>query len=103
MNQSTVKARITLARELLAVKNAIPEDILVLLTQHWLPIHAVSSTVSGKLIAASTSPAEVKSQLAREFEPQENWDPAAHLGQPMHSMQIGDMINGYHNEAAVTW
>ena len=79
---------------------AIPEDILVLFTQHWLPIHAVSSTISGKLIAALSSPAGVKSHLAGEFDLQEHWDPAANLGNPMHSMQIGDMINGFHDEAA---
>ena len=46
---------------------AIPEDILVLFTQHWLPIHAVSSSISGELIAALTSPAGVKSHLTEEF------------------------------------
>ena len=53
-----------------------------------------------KLIAALSSPAGVKSHLAGEFDLQEHWDPAANLGNPMHSMQIGDMINGFHDEAA---
>ena len=46
---------------------AIPEDILVFFTQHWLPNHAGSSTPSGRLIAAPTSLAGAKSHLAREF------------------------------------
>ena len=83
-----------------SMATAIPEDTLVLLTQHWLLIHAVSSIISGKLIAAPTSPAGVKSYLARVFDLQGNWDPAVQLDNPMHSMQIGYMINGYHNEAA---
>ena len=29
-----------------------------------------------------------------------DWDPAAQLGNPMHSMQIRDMIKGYYNQAA---
>jgi len=86
-----------------SMATAIPEDILVFLTQHWLPNHAGSSTTSGRLIAAPTSLAGVKSHLAKEFDLQGrvgDWDPAAQLGNPMHSMQIRDMIKGYYNQAA---
>ena len=111
VKQSTVKARISVARELMDwlqsmhrfMATAIPEDILVLFTQHWLPNHAGSSTSSGRLIAAPTSLAGAKSHLAKEFDLQGrvgDWDPAAQLGNPMHSMQIRDMIKGYHIQAA---
>ena len=63
MKQSTVKARISVARELMdwlqsmhrSMVTAIPEDTLVFFTQHWLPNHAGSSTPAGRLIAAPTS------------------------------------------------
>ena len=111
MKQSTVKARISVARELMdwlqsmhrSMATAIPEDILVFFTQHWLPNHSGSPTPSGRLIAAPTSLARAKSHLAKEFDLQGrvgDWDPAAQLGNPMHSMQIRDMITGYHNQAA---
>ena len=82
---------------------AIPEDILVFFTQHWLPNHAGSSTLSGKLIAAPTSLAGIKSHLAKEFDLQGrvgDWDPATQLGNPIHSIQVRDMIKGYRNQAA---
>ena len=114
MKQSTVKARISVARELMdwlqsmhrSMATAIPEDILVFFTQHWLPNHSGSPTPSGRLIAAPTSLARAKSHLAKEFDLQGrvgDWDPAAQLGNPMHSMQIRDMIKGYHNDIARYW
>ncbi|KAL0020901.1 hypothetical protein WJX77_008863 [Trebouxia sp. C0004] len=84
-----------------SMATAIPEDILVFFTQHWLPNHAGSPTPSGRLIAAPTAGA--KSRLAKEYDLQGrvgDWDPASQLGNPMHSMQIRDMIKGYHNQAA---
>ena len=58
-----------------SMETAIPEDILVFFTQHWLPSHAGSSTLSGKMIAAPTSLAGVKSHLAKEFDLQgRDWD-----------------------------
>ena len=76
VKQNTVKTRNTVARELMdwlqrmnrSMASAIPEDILVFFTQHWLPNHAGSPTLSGKLIAAPTSLAGAKSHLAKEFE-----------------------------------
>ncbi len=54
-----------------------------------------------KIIAAPTSLAGVKPHLAKEFDLQGRiGDVAAQLGNPMHSMQIKDMIKGYHNQAA---
>lgn len=87
-----------------SMATAIPEDILVFLTQHWLPNHAGSPTTSGKLIAAPTSLAGVKSHLAKEFDLQGRVgdlhsrvgpDPAAQLGKLMRNM-----IKGYHSQAA---
>lgn len=108
---STTKARGAVTRELMEWLNsmhrplatALPEDILVFLTQHWLPNHAGFPTATGKLVAAPTSLAGVKSHLAREFELQGrvgDWDPATKSGNPMHSIQIKDLIKGYHNQAA---
>ena len=82
---------------------AFPEDLLVFFTQQWLPKHAGSPTPAGKLVAAPTSLAGAKSHLAKEFDilgRVGEWDPAAQLGNPMHSRQIRDLIKGYHNQAA---
>ncbi len=99
---STVKVCITVARELMdwlqrmhrSMAIAIPGDC-------WLPNHAGSSSLSGNIIAAPTSLAGVKPHLAKQFDLQGRiGDVAAQLGNPMHSMQIKDMIKGYHNQAA---
>ena len=50
------------------VHNAIPEDILVYFTQHWLPNHVGSATSNGELIAAPGSLSSIKSHLSSEFE-----------------------------------
>ena len=50
------------------VHNAIPEDILVYLTQHWLPNHAGSSASNEELLAAPGSLSSMKSHLSSEFE-----------------------------------
>ena len=55
------------------------------------------------MIAAPTSLAGVKSHLAKEIDLQGrvgDWDPTAQSSNPMHSIQIQDMIKGYHNHAA---
>ena len=49
-------------------QSATPEDMLVYLTQHWLPNHAGLATSAGELIAAPSSLSGVKSHLAKEFE-----------------------------------
>ena len=72
-------------------------------TQCRLPNHAGSPTLIRKLIAAPTSLAGAKSHLAKEFELQGrlgDWDPATSAGNPMHSVQVRDLIKGYHNQAA---
>ena len=51
-----------------SLQTAIPEDILVYFTQHWLPYHAGSMTDTGELIAAPGSLASTKSHLSSEFE-----------------------------------
>ena len=81
---------------------AIPEDILVYFTQHWLPNHAGSSTAGKELIAAPGSLSGIKSHLATEYELLgriRNWDPATQTGNPMHSMQVKNMLKGYANHA----
>ena len=81
---------------------AIPEDILVYLTQHWLPNHAGSSTAGRELVAAPDSLSGIKSHLATEYELLGrigNWDPATQTGNPMHSMQVRNMLKGYANHA----
>ena len=57
----------------------IPEDILVYVTQHWLPNHAESMTADAELIAAPGSLSTTKSHLSVEFEQLGcigDWDPA---------------------------
>ncbi len=57
----------------------------------------------GRLIVALTSLGGAGSHLAKEFDLQGrvgNHDPAAQLGNPMHNIQIRDMINGYHKQTA---
>ena len=66
---------------------AIPEDILVYFTQHWLPNHARSSTAGTELIAAPSSLTGIKSHLATQ------------TGSPMHNMQVRNMLKGYANHA----
>ena len=66
---------------------AIPEDILVYFTQHWLPNHARSSTAGTELIAAPSSLTGIKSHLATQ------------TGSPMHNMQVKNMLKGYANHA----
>ena len=86
---SIAKARSTIARELMdwlhcihrSRETAIPEDILVFFTQHWLPNHAGSSTLSGKMIAGPISLAGVKSHLAKELDVQGR----VGTGTPQHS------------------
>ena len=82
---------------------AVPEDILVYLTEHWLPAHAGSSTMSGTTIAAPSSLASIKSHLATEFDllgRTGTWDSAAQTGNPMHSTQVKGVLRGYANAAA---
>jgi len=73
---ATVKARQAAVVELAerlnttgirTMQSAIPEDMLVYLTQHWLPNHAESSTSAGELIAAPSSLSGIKSHLAKDF------------------------------------
>ncbi len=112
---AAVKARKTAARELAHWLQTIhaagnktlltiaPEDMLVYLTQHWLPNHAGSATATGELIAAPGSLSGTKSFLAKEFEllgRTGNWNPATQQGNPMHSMQVKNMLTGYANHAA---
>ena len=81
---------------------AIPEDILVYFTQHWLPNHAGSTTAAGELIAAPSSLAGTKSHLATDFKSLGrigNWDPVTSTGNPMHSKQVKDLLRGYANQA----
>ena len=84
------------------VHTAIPEDILVYFTQHWLPNHAGSATASGELIAAPGSLSSIKSHLSSEFEVLGrigDWNPATQTGNPMLSVQIRSMLKGYGNHA----
>jgi len=112
VKESTRKARTTAVRKLAdwLQANAIckrslltvtPEDLLVYLTQHWLPNHARSGTSAGELIAAPSSLSGVKSHLATEFEllGRWDWDTATQQGNPMHSMQVRSMLKGYANHA----
>ncbi|DBA78633.1 TPA: hypothetical protein ACH3X1_016814 [Trebouxia sp. C0004] len=81
---------------------AIPEDILVYFTQRLLPNHAGSNTAAGELIAAPGSLSGTKSHLATEYELLGcigNWDPVSQTGNPMHSMQVRNMLKGYANHA----
>ena len=85
------------------IHSAIPKDILVYMTQYWLPNHAGSSTTAGELVAAPSSLAGLKSRLAMEFELLgciEDWDAVAQSGNPMHSIQIRTMLTSYINHAA---
>lgn len=68
------------------VHTAIPEDILVYLTQHWLPSHAGSITSNGELIAAPGSMSSIQSHLSSEFEVlgrTDDWNPATQTGNPI--------------------
>ena len=111
---ATLKARQTAVRELAdwmhsmhaatgrTVLTAIPEDMVVYFMQHWLRNHAGSATTAGELIAAPGSLSGTKSQLATEFEllgRTVNWDPATQQGNPLHSMQVKNMLKGYANHA----
>ena len=81
---------------------AIPEDILVYLTQHWLLNLAGSSTAAGELIAAPGSLSGTKSYLSTECELLGRigkWDPVIQTGNPMHSMQVRNMLKGYAKHA----
>ena len=76
--------------------------MLVYFTQHWLPKHAGSATTSGVLIAVPSSLSAIKSHLATEFETLGrlgDWDAATGTGDPMHSMQIRDVLKGYAKHA----
>ena len=69
------------------MQSATPEDMLVYLTQHWLPNHAGSITSGGELIAAPSSLSGTKSHLAKEFEllgRSGDWNSATQTGNPMH-------------------
>ena len=84
------------------LQTAIPENIMVYLTQHWLPHHAGSSTPAGELMAAPSSLAGVKSHLSREFKllgRTRVWYQGTQQGNPMHSMQVKTMVTGYANHA----
>ena len=111
----TLKTRQTAIRELAdwllskqdacnrSLQTAIPEDILVYFTQHWLPNHAGSMTDNGELMAALGSLASTRSHLSGEFELLGrcgDWDPATHTGNPMLSVQVRTMLKGYGNHAA---
>ena len=83
--------------------NIVPEDLLVYLTQHWLPNHAGSFTADGEAVAAPSSLAGVKSHIATELEVlgrSGEWNPLTKQGNPMHSTQIRNMLKGYSNQAA---
>ena len=109
---ATVKARQAAVIELAewlhttgirTMQSATPEDMLVYLTQHWLPHHAGSATSAGELTAAPSSLSGIKSHLAMEFElPGRTgvWNSATQTGNPMHSIQIKTMLTGYANHAA---
>jgi len=109
---ATAKARQTAVIELTewlhttgirTMQSATPEDMLVYLTQHWLPNHAGLATSAGELIAAPSSLSGVKSHLAKEFEllgRMGDWNPATQTGNPMHSIQIKTMLTGYTNHGA---
>ena len=87
------------------VMSVIPEDILVYLTQHWLPNHAGSEAVTGDLIAAPGNLSGIKSllrDLAQEFDllgRTGDWNASTQSGNPMHSIQVTRMTKGYSNHA----
>ena len=84
------------------VMTAIPEDILVYLTQHWLPNHAGAGTTAGNRIAAPGSLSSIKSHLAQEFDllgRTGDWNASTQSGNPMHSVQVTRMAKGYSNHA----
>jgi len=109
VKESTRKARTTAVRKLAdwLQANAIckrslltvtPEDLLVYLTQHWLPNHAGSGTSAGELIAAPSRLSGVATDcelLGRTGD----WGTATQQGNPMHSMQVRSMLKGYANHA----
>ena len=111
---STLKVRQAVMRELAdwlqstqaasnrTVMTAIPEDILVNLTQQWLPNHAGSETTSGDWITAPGSLSSIKSHLAQEFDllgRTGDWNASTSSGNPMHSIQVTRMVKGYSNHA----
>ena len=64
--------------------------------------HTGSKTATAELIAAPSSLSGFKSHLAAEFELLGrigDWDPATQKGNPMHSMQVSNMLKGYANHA----
>ena len=84
------------------LQTAIPEDILVYFTQHWLPNHAGSMTNNGELIAAPGSLSNTKSHLSSELEllgRSGDWNPATQTGNPMLSAQVRTMLKGYGSHA----
>ncbi len=84
-----------------SVATAIPEDILVFFTQHWLPNHAGSSMPSGRLIAVPTSLAGAKSHLAKDFDLQgrvEDWT-LQHSSDTGNSDMPVYSTNGQHESA----
>ena len=112
VKESTRKARTSAVRDLAdwLQANAIckrslltvtSEDLLVYFTQHCLPNHAGSGTSAGELIAASSSLSGVKSHLATEFEllgRTGDWDTATQQRNPMHNMQVRNMLKRYANQ-----
>ena len=98
---STLKVRQSAMRELAdwlhsthaasnrTVMTSIPEDILVYLTQHWLPNHGGAETAAGNRIAAPSSLSSIKSHLAQEFDllgRTGDWNASTQSGNPMHSI-----------------
>ena len=82
--------------------NAIPEDILVYLTQHWLPNHGGAEIAAGNRIAAPSSLSSIKSHLAQDFDllgRTGDWNASTQSGNPMHSIQLTKMAKGYNNYA----
>ena len=111
---NTVKVRQSAMRELAdwlhsthaassrSVMTVIPEDLLVYLTQQWLPNHAGASTATGTRVAAPGSLASIKSHLAQEFDllgRTGEWNASTQSGNPVHSVQVTRMVKGYSNHA----
>ncbi len=81
----------------------IPEDILMYLTQDWLPKHADSDTKEGEPIAAPSRLSGVTSHLESEFEQLGrigDWDSTTQKVNSMHSTQIRSMLKDQGNHAA---
>jgi len=66
-------------------------DILIYVTQHWLPNHAGSMTADGECIACTKSHLSIKiEKLGRNGD----WNSANQTGKPILSAQVGTMLKG---------